>query len=169
MEIRNSMTEDIDTILEFYAEAISFQKEKGSVQWPEFEPMFIETEIKEGRQWKMVSGEDIACVWVTTFDDPQIWEEKNSDPSVYIHRIAVNSHYRGNNLVLELVEWAKKYAHLNGKKFIRMDTVGENHGLINHYKKCGFDFLGLYKLKNTRGLPAHYDNATVSLFEISLS
>jgi hypothetical protein len=37
--------------------------------------------------------------------------------------------------------------------------------LINHYKKSGFQFLGLYKLKETKGLPAHYTNATVSLFE----
>lgn len=50
-----------------------------------------------------------------------------------------------------------------------MDTVGNNPGLINYYTKCGFDFLGLLKLKNTKGLPAHYNNATVSLFQISIS
>jgi hypothetical protein len=50
-----------------------------------------------------------------------------------------------------------------------MDTVGDNSGLINYYTKCGFEFLGLLKLKNTKGLPAHYDNATVSLFQIDLN
>ena len=49
-----------------------------------------------------------------------------------------------------------------------MDTVGDNPGLINYYTKCGFDFLGLLKLKNTKGLPAHYDNATVSLFQMTI-
>ncbi|WP_308302160.1 hypothetical protein [Psychroflexus sp. MES1-P1E] len=49
-----------------------------------------------------------------------------------------------------------------------MDTVGENVGLINYYKKCGFDFLGLSILKETSELPAHYNNATVSLFQISV-
>lgn len=49
-----------------------------------------------------------------------------------------------------------------------MDTVGNNSGLISYYKKCGFDLLGLLQLKNTSGLPAHYENATVSLFQIQL-
>jgi hypothetical protein len=41
-------------------------------------------------------------------------------------------------------------------------------GLINHYTKCGFEFLGLSKLSNTINLPAHYQNATVSLFQITV-
>jgi hypothetical protein len=68
----------------------------------------------------------------------------------------------------KIVEWAKNYAKENQKKYIRMDTVGYNLGLINYYTRCGFDFLGLLKLKNTGGLPAHYENATVSLFEIEV-
>ena len=67
-----------------------------------------------------------------------------------------------------IVKWAIKYAHKRNKKFIRMDTVGENIGLISHYKKCGFDFLGLSKLKETSNLPSHYQNATVSLFQITI-
>jgi len=49
-----------------------------------------------------------------------------------------------------------------------MDTVGENKGLISYYQKCGFNFLELLQLKNTDGLPAHYHNAIVSLFQIAL-
>ena len=66
----------------------------------------------------------------------------------------------------EIVTWSKKYAQGRNKKYIRMDTVGENIGLITHYKKCGFDFIGLSKLQHTSALPLHYQNATVSLFEI---
>lgn len=72
------------------------------------------------------------------------------------------------NLVQHIAEWSKQYAFNNGKKFVRMDTVGENPGLINYYIKCGFTFLGLSKLKNTDTLPAHYYDATVSLFQIEL-
>ncbi|MNI20992.1 hypothetical protein D3C73_744920 [compost metagenome] len=66
------------------------------------------------------------------------------------------------------MNWSIEYAIANNKKFVRLDTVGENKGLIDHYTKCGFDFLELKKLRNTAGLPAHYDNASVSLFEIKL-
>ncbi|WP_436807195.1 GNAT family N-acetyltransferase [Chryseobacterium sp. DT-3] len=88
---------------------------------------------------------------------------------LYIHRIATNPEFRGRNMVSEIVSWAKKYSKEHNKRFIRMDTVGENTPLINYYKKCGFAFLGLVQLKDTDGLPGHYHNAELSLFEIDLS
>lgn len=169
MEIRNSTITDIDEIFRMYKMATDLQKTKYIVVWPEFERTLIETEISENRQWKISMDGKVACVWATTFTDPLIWEERNNDPAIYIHRIATHPDFRGKNLVLEIVKWAKKYAKENNKKFIRMDTVGENEKLINHYKNCGFNFLGLFKLKNTKGLPQHYDNATVSLFELNVN
>lgn len=169
MDIKNSTIKDIDEIFRIYKMATDLQKTKYIVVWPEFERTLIETEINENRQWKMIIDGKIACVWAITFTDPLIWGERNNDPAMYIHRIATHSAFRGKNLVLEIVKWAKKYAKENNKKFIRMDTVGENKKLIDHYKNSGFDFLGLSKLKNTEGLPQHYHNATVSLFELALN
>jgi GNAT superfamily N-acetyltransferase len=168
MEIQNSANKDIQEIFRLYNIATDFQKSKFIVHWPEFELNLVQTEIDENRQWKIIIDDKIACVWATTFNDPQIWEERNHDPAVYIHRIAVNPEFRGQNLVQQIAEWAKQYALSNEKRFVRMDTVGENTGLINYYTKCGFEFLGLLKLQNTEGLPAHYDNATVSLFQIEV-
>ena len=108
----------------------------------------------------------IVCVWAITESDPQIWGEKNSAPALYLHRIATNTHFRGRNLVFDIVAWAKVFAKERNLQYIRMDTVGENQGLISHYKKCGFDFLGLSKLEDTVGLPAHYHKATVCLFQM---
>lgn len=169
MDIRNSTITDIDEIFRIYKMATDFQKAKYIVVWPEFERTLIETEIRENRQWKISIDGKVACVWATTFTDPLIWEERNNDPAIYIHRIATHSDFRGKNLVLEIVKWANKYAKENNKKFIRMDTVGRNEKLIDHYQNCGFNFLGLFKLKNTEGLPQHYDHATVSLFELNLN
>jgi len=168
MEITNSAITDINEIFKLYEIARNYQKAKGSVIWPDFDRRLIETEVAENRQWKMIIDTRIACVWAITFSDPQIWEERNIDPSVYIHRIATNPECRGMNLVDAIVKWAQEYAKLNGKQYIRLDTVNENRGLINHYQKCGFDFLGLVKLQDTDGLPAHYHNAIVSLFEMKI-
>ncbi|HUH18762.1 GNAT family N-acetyltransferase [Albibacterium sp.] len=168
MKIENSTLNDIETIFEFYHAATNYQKSKLVVPWPDFEREMVKTEILENRQWKIIIDGKIACVWATTFSDPQIWEERNEDPAVYIHRIAVNPDFRGQSLVAKIVDWAKQHAKDHNKKFIRMDTVGENIGLISHYSKCGFDFLGLLKLKNTDELPLHYHNATVSLFQIEI-
>lgn len=160
--------EDLPHIFELYQMATDFQNKRSVVAWPNFEQELIKKEIKENRQWKMVINSEIACVWATAESDPYIWEEKNSDPAIYIHRISTKSNFRGRNLVKKIVEWCRKHAQEKNKKFIRMDTVGKNIGLINHYKKCGFEYLGLTKLNQTSDLPDHYHNATVSLFQISL-
>lgn len=168
IQIKNSTKKDTEEIFRLYKIATDFQKTRFTVHWPEFERELVEREIDEKRQWKLEIDDRIACVWATTFDDPQIWEERNTDPSVYIHRIATNPDFRGQNLVEKIISWAKVYATESDKKFIRMDTVGENTRLIAYYGTCGFEYLGPLKLRNTVGLPAHYDNATVSLFEIKL-
>lgn len=168
MHIENATLSDLDFIFTLYRHATAYQQARKSVAWPEFDQELIKTEIAEKRQWKMIEDGNIVCIWATTFDDPLIWEEKNIDPSVYIHRIATNPDHRRHNLVQKIVDWSRDYAKANQKKYVRLDTVGRNEKLIEHYTNCGFDFLGLIKLKNTEGLPAHYDGASVSLFELKI-
>ncbi len=168
MNIQNSTTNDQSFIFELYEIATAYQKERYELHWPTFAPQMVATEIVEKRQFKLMIEGQIACVWAITYDDPLIWEEKNIDPSIYIHRIATNPNFRGQNFVKIIADWAIAFAKKEHKNFIRLDTVGENQKLISHYTKCGFDFVGLLKLKNTVGLPAHYHNATVSLFEIQI-
>ena len=117
----------------------------------------------------MVIDEQIACVWAISFTDPQIWEERDKDPSIYIHRIATNPDFRGRQFVSELVEWARGYAKFHQKEFIRLDTCGNNEKLIKHYTNCGFDFLGIVQLKSADELPSHYQDADVCLFQIKIN
>ncbi|RZK24549.1 MAG: GNAT family N-acetyltransferase [Hymenobacter sp.] len=159
---------DSDEIFRLYRLAAAYQAATpgATVVWPDFKRAMVEKELAEGRQWKLLLGDTIACVWAITFDDPQIWAAKNADPAVYIHRIATNPACRGRGLVKDIVQWAKDYARQHQKRFVRLDTIGENHGLIAHYTACGFTYLGLAELTDTAGLPAHYHDATVSLFEL---
>jgi GNAT superfamily N-acetyltransferase len=168
MEIQNSTIQDVDFILDLYRSATSYQKERFISHWPEFDREMVINEIVENRQWKMIIDGEVACIWATTFSDPLIWEDMDNDPSVYIHRITTNPIFRGKGLVKKIIEWARNHTTQNGKKFVRMDTVGENLKLIEHYTSCGFNFLGLYKLTNTGGLPEHYHSAVVSLFELKV-
>ena len=170
MQIRQSNIRDIEDIFNLYRLATQYQKTKfpGNI-WPEFEASLVVREIKENRQFKIVINNDIACIWAITFSDPLIWEEKDKDPAVYIHRIATNSSFRGQNFVKQIVSWAKMYAFKHTKHYIRLDTCGNNTSLIKHYTNCGFTFLGKKKLKDTNSLPSHYHNAEVCFFEIKLT
>ncbi|WP_430966106.1 GNAT family N-acetyltransferase [Spongiimicrobium sp. 2-473A-2-J] len=169
MHIENCSAGDIEEIFRLYGLASEYQRSKrGVVVWPQFDRELVTTEIAENRQWKLLIDDQVACVWATTFNDEQIWEEKNSDSAVYIHRIATNPSFRGRNFVRTIVEWSKVYAKENQKDFVRLDTLGNNKALIAHYTNAGFTFLGLFELKDTRGLPEHYHKAPACLFEISL-
>ena len=167
--IAQSEPSDIDEIFKLYQAAANFQRSKKTVVvWPDFDPGLVENEVAEGRQFKLLIDGTIACVWAIAFHDPQIWEERDRDPAIYIHRIATAPQFRGRALVKHLVQWAKVYAEKQKKKFVRLDTLGENTRLIAYYQEMGFDFLGIFPLKNTSGLPAHYHNAPACLFEIQL-
>lgn len=169
MTISYSNLQDVEKIFRLYDLATEYQKIKFPLnQWPQFDLKLIEQEILEKRQFKLLIDGKIACIWAITFSDPEIWEEKNEDPSIYIHRIATNPDFRGKNFVSKIVDWARGYAILNEKKYIRLDTCGYNERLIEHYKQSGFDFLGMKKLKNSNGLPEHYQNADVCYFQIEL-
>lgn len=169
MKIDNCTIADVQEILSLYEFARGLQTQKGMVVWPLFEKAFIEKEINEHRQWKLVIDNIIACNWAITFEDKEIWEEKEKGDAIYIHRIATNPIFRGNRYVDKIVEWAKEYAIQNGKRFVRLDTLGNNTRLIEHYRSAGFQFLGMFELTDTSGLPGHYQNErNCCLFEIGL-
>ena len=168
MLIANSTPEDISTIFTLYDAAVEFQKTVFNKQWEGFERSLIETEIRENRQWKIVIDGQIACIFAITFNDPLIWNEKDADPAIYIHRIVTNPQFRGGAYVKEIVKWAKEYVKTISKKYIRMDTWGDNEKLRVYYVSCGFNYLGITVMKNTEGLPKHYEGLSLSLFEIEV-
>ena len=116
MKIEKCTVQDIEEIFRLYGIASAYQKAKQTVVvWPQFKRQLVETEIAENRQWKLIIDNVIACNWATTFSDEQIWEERNADAAIYIHRIATNPDYRGKNFVSLIVEWARGYAKGMGK------------------------------------------------------
>ena len=168
--IKNCSLADADIILTLYDAAIHLQTQKNTVVWPRFERSLIEKEIQEKRQWKLVIDNEIACNWAVTFEDKEIWEARDNNDSIYIHRIATNPALRGNRFIDVIVAWAKDYALSKGKAYVRLDTLGNNTKLIGHYKSAGFNFLGIFKLANTQNLPAHYQREpNCCLFEMMVN
>ena len=166
MIITNSSIKDISEIFKLYDLATDYQRNKfPENEWPKFDLEFIKTEIAEDRQFKIMLNGQVACIWAITYNDAEIWEEKENDDAIYLHRIATNPECRGNNFVQVIADWAQKFAKDKDRKYVRMDTCGNNEVLIEYYKNCGFDFLGMKKLKNSSGLQKHYQNADVCYFE----
>lgn len=168
MEFLNSTTEDLDEIFRLYDSAIEFQKTVFNKSWLPFDKKFIEKEIAEKRHWKIAIEDKIACIFSINFDDSLIWKDKSDDDSVYLHRVAVNPEFRGMKIFPKIVEWLRGYAKSTGRKFIRMDTWGDNQKLIDYYINCGFNFLGVTTPTKTAELPKHYEGISLSLFEMKI-
>jgi ribosomal protein S18 acetylase RimI-like enzyme len=165
MKITNSSIQDIETIFQLFSHAIDYQKKNGYDLWPQFSRDLIENEINQKRHWKITEGNVIACIFSVMYNDPVIWGEKDKDPAVYLHRIAINPAFKGKGIMKVIRDWAFEHARENNKKYVRMDTWGNNETIRNYYIKCGFNYIGRRQLINTRGLPEHYGGSVLSLFE----
>jgi hypothetical protein len=97
MTIKNVTSADIENVFELYKIAANYQQEKKTViVWPNFNREMVATEITENRQFKLLVNTEVVCIWALTFSDEQIWEDRNKDSALYIHRIAINPNFRGN-------------------------------------------------------------------------
>jgi GNAT superfamily N-acetyltransferase len=169
MKIVNCTIADIPLMLNFYDMARDLQKEKSNHHWLSFDPAAVKTEIEEHRQWKILEDDDtMTCIFLTAFDDPYIWGERNADPAVYIHRIVTHKDHHGKNYMQKIIEWAKEYGKKTGKKFVRMDTWGDNPALVGYYVKCGFTLLETILPEARRNLPSYYNFISLALLEIKI-
>lgn len=164
MRIENSTLHDVGFISQLYKAAIEYQKRNGYNLWPEFSREMIESEIKQKRNWKIVEGNTIACVFSVLESDPTIWEERNSDPAIYLHRIATNTAFKGRGLIKVVRDWAIQHAKDNNKKYVRMDTWGNNLTMRNYYIQNGFEYIGQCFPKSGY----HYGGPELSLLQIEV-
>lgn len=170
MIINHCELSDTGSILALYAAARALQTERGMVVWPVFDASLVEGEIREHRQWKIIEEGTLACNWAVTFEDRAIWGERDRDDAVYIHRFCTHPLFRGRRHVDGMVAWAKEYARQRGRRYVRLDTLGNNTGLIKHYTSAGFRFLGIFRLADTSTLPLHYQREPdCCLFELDAS
>lgn len=168
LHIVNSEPADLDFIFHLFSSAIAYQQKNGYELWPQFSRELIETEIAEKRHWKIMHGTTTVCILSVLYNDPLIWKEKNNDPAVYLHRIAVNPAYKGKGIMRFIRQWALHHAAETNKKYVRMDTWGHNETLRNYYIRCGFDYIGQQYLEEVEGLPGHYGGSVLSLFELNV-
>lgn len=168
MRFENVAVKDLDTVFLLYDKAIEFQKTVFDKTWLGFDAGFVNREIDEGRLWKIIEDEKIACIYSITYADPIIWGKNSGDSAMYIHRIVTNPVFRGRAYVRSITEWAKGHAVENGLRYVRMDTWGDNQKLTDYYKDCGFRYLGIMTPELSDELPKHYVGISLSLFEIDL-
>jgi ribosomal protein S18 acetylase RimI-like enzyme len=166
MIITNSAPEDLDVIQQLFDEAIRYQRSRSAKAWHGMNRELIENEIRERMHWKIVEEEQIACFFSAIYQDRMVWDERDLEPSIYLHRIVTNPAFRGRGYVRHIVAWAEEYGKATGKRYIRLDTHRDNQRLNAYYRECGFVFCGTKQFHDgLPGIPCHYLGPGLSLYE----
>ncbi|MEN7547618.1 GNAT family N-acetyltransferase [Rapidithrix thailandica] len=159
---------DLKEIMQLYQAAITYQKEKGAVHWPEFEENSVLQEIREGKHYKIENLGSIICIFSIVYDEPVIWGDTEGAEAVYLHRMAAHPEYRGNSLFRKIKEWMIAHAQAGSRPFARLDTWAGSASLINYYQQSGFTKVDERIVPPSPSLQAHYWNQRIALFELSV-
>lgn len=167
--ITNTTEQDIPFICWMFDEAILYQQKNKFPVWNGYDVDVIKNDIKEKIQYKIIIHNEIACIFSTCSNDPIIWEEKDKDSAIYLHRIVVNPKHKGKQQFAKIFEWAKKYCLQKNIDYLRMDTWADNPTIIKYYCSFGFNFLNNFTTPNTNNLPVQHRNIKLALLEFPIA
>jgi ribosomal protein S18 acetylase RimI-like enzyme len=166
MTIRPSSMFSESKFRDFWAAALAYQKREGLQIWPAYPEKALREEIEARRHFSAFTPEGVLAGYFSlALSDVEIWSEKEKGDAIYIHRMCVNPECKGSRLAAWALAWAHGYAAGCGRKYVRMDTWGDNPRLIGYYVACGFRQAGNRQMGGVRDLSPHYQNAYLALFE----
>ena len=157
---------DLPIIIEFFKEAIEYQKRNGYPIWPTIDLKAIESDISLKRQYKIVINDEIACVFSISESDKMIWRERDKDKAIYILRVVTNPNHKGKKQFAKALLWVNEYCQKNDIPLIRMDTWGDNQSIIDYYHSFGFKKVENYTTPNSEDIPVEQRNNYVILLEL---
>lgn len=168
IKVFNTSLQDWEQIKWLFDEAIKLQNKNGYKVWQSIDEIALQKDIRDKLQFKIIEGKHIVCIFSIQYNDPFIWQDKDQNDAIYLHRIVTNPNFKGQRLFKKLLTWAIQYAKQNNRKYLRMDTWSHNHQLIDYYKSFGFRFVENYKTTDTEELPLQNRNLNVALLELTI-
>jgi GNAT superfamily N-acetyltransferase len=88
-----------------------------------------------------INGEPVAT-FVLLETDPDFWPDILEGESLFIHKVVVARAWKGQNLSLQILDYACQQVLERGKKFLRLDTDATRPALCNLYENYGFVRVG---------------------------
>lgn len=164
-KIEPTSLEDLPFIHWIYEEAIRYHQRMQYNVWKGYDKQVLEQETRMGLLHKLVIDGKIALVFSAIYSDKQLWEDRDRDDAVYVHRMAVNPEFRGRRLFAKVFEWLVNDAKKRGRKFLRLDTWGDNPKMIAYYESFGYRFVRYHSSGNDPELPIPHRNMFFVLME----
>lgn len=166
MRIKTSNLSDEACFLAFWNAALVYQRENKLPLWPDYPATKIREEVQHGLHFSVFNpNDDLVGYFSVVLSDPVIWAGDEKGDAIYIHRMCVNPAVKGGRLAQYVLAWACGYAAAKKRKYVRMDTWGDNLRLVDYYTSCGFRHIRTRNLGDVPELPPHYNNAVLALFQ----
>ena len=123
-------------------EATVWVGERGYEQWPlPFPREQISSAIERGEVYVAEIDRDVVATVTLLWEDPTYWGERPAD-AAYVHKLAVRRACAGQRIGSAIVDWADRCAAAAGRRFVRLDCLGDNPGIRAYYERLGFEHCG---------------------------
>ncbi len=129
----------------------------GNLQWDERYPdeAIFQRDIDLEQLWVADAEETIAGVAAITMDQEPDYAQVGCDidePSIVVHRLAVDPAFRGAGIAVALMRKAEEIAVARGITVLRVDTNTQNEATQRLFPKLGYRLAGEIGLKTRPGL-----------------
>ena len=167
--IRLAEKEDLNQIMTIIDEAKKLLKEDGNPQWQNGTPNreMLAEDINLKRAYCLVANKEIAGVAVLlTSPDPNYTKiegawANNKEQYATIHRIAINSKFRGQHLSQFMMSNLISRGLMLGIHNFRIDTHAVNKRMQGLIKSLGFEYRGIVQVDQT-------ENGDRNAYELNL-
>lgn len=154
MKLEKSNKKDISKIMNIIGQAQQYFKSNNINQWQNNYPNedTINSDIEKGESYKLVDEDEIIGTVAISFNgEPtyeNIYEGKWLTNGAFgvIHRIAVESSYKGKGVASEIIKFTEEICIKNNVNSIRVDTHEENTSMQKLLNKNGFEYCGIIYL-----------------------
>ncbi|TJY42265.1 GNAT family N-acetyltransferase [Cohnella pontilimi] len=142
--------EDTDAVKRLLVRTAEWLKSKGSTQWSGLlhGEDYHDTAgaIRRGDVYVFHVGGVLAGTVILLQQpsawDRDLWGDEGHEPSIYLHRLAINRELGGTGLGTRIMRWAETGIRFPGKDRIRLDCIADNPVLNRFYSGLGYEFKG---------------------------
>lgn len=158
LNIRKAKYEDVDALTAIYTQATNYKVSLGDMSWGK--EAYTNEEIKgmiaSGCMHAAFIDGELVGALLLQWDDDIVWDSPKPNAG-YIHQLAIKDGFHGQDLGVQLIDWATEETRRNGRQFIRLDCIDKNEKLCVYYEKQGFTQVGI------KSIPSN--NYTAALYE----
>lgn len=156
MIVRRASEDDLDAILALVRCVVPLMRASGNLQWNESYPnrAVFERDLSLEQLWVAVDdGKIFGVAALTRALSPEYaqvgWDL--NEPSMVVHRLAVDPAQRGKGIARALMQQAEVLARAAGITVLRVDTNAENQAMQRLILSLGYSFSGEFAFSDRPG------------------